>query len=218
MSDNQMYWDSFYASRSSRAVPDEPSAFARWVEPRLERGQTLVEIGFGNGRDSFWLLRQGHPVLGYDFAESAVRQAQGHADARELKAFFQSLDLYDVDAVTSAADKILDATERPAIYGRFLIHSLEEAGRHHLFELAAKTLADGGDLYLEFRTGEDSTGQHLFGDDHFRVYLSPDLVASEIVERGGTVSHLEAGHGLAVYKTEDPHVARLVAHWDERRR
>jgi hypothetical protein len=183
--------------------------FARWVLPMLDPGQPLVEVGFGTGRDSFWFLDQGREVLGFDFAHSAVERARGHADGRGASATFELLDLYDAAAVREATG-IVTSLPRPAVYGRFLIHALEAAGRHHLFDLAA---AAGGDIYLEFRTGKDQGERHVFGDDHFRVFLEPDLVADELRARGAVVTRSEADYGLAVYKDEDPHVARIVASW-----
>jgi hypothetical protein len=215
ISSHHDYWDSFYAGRASGGVPEEPSAFARWVQGRLRPDQPVVEFGFGTGRDSLWFATQGHPVSGYDFAESAVPRALGQADGQGLTASFAVLDLYDPSGVQVVAKDIGRTTNAPAVYGRFLIHSLEDAGRANLLDLAAQVLADGGELYLEFRTGQDRGEQHVFGDDHFRVYLDPDTVVKEIEERGGTVSHAEAAHGLAVYKTEDPHVARIVARWSD---
>ena len=207
------YWDSFYASKESGSVPEEPSAFARWVQGRLRSDQPVVEFGFGTARDSLWFASQGHGVVGYDFAESAVQRSRGQADGRGVSAAFEVLDLYDDDDVQIAAKDIGRTTVAPAVYGRFLIHSLEEAGRANLLDLSADVLAEGGDLYLEFRTGQDKGARHLFGDDHFRVYLDPDVVVREIEERDGKIMHCEADHGLAVYKTEDPHVARIVARW-----
>ena len=46
------YWESFYASRASSSVPEEPSAFARWVAGRLRPDQPVIELGFGTARDS----------------------------------------------------------------------------------------------------------------------------------------------------------------------
>ena len=207
------YWESFYASRASSSVPEEPSAFARWVAGRLRPDQPVIELGFGTARDSLWFAQEGHQVRGYDFAEHAVQRAQGLADGRELAARFAVLDLYDRAAVDLVAKEVAGTAYRPAVYGRFLVHSLEDAGRANLLDLAGDVLGDGGELYLEFRTGKDQGEQHLFGDDHFRVYLDPAVVVREIEERGGVVVHHEADHGFAVYKTEDPHVARIVARW-----
>ena len=43
------YWDGFYAGRASGRVPEQPTAFARWVETQLSPGQDVVELGFGTG-------------------------------------------------------------------------------------------------------------------------------------------------------------------------
>jgi hypothetical protein len=210
----QEYWDAFYASKASSTVPVEPSPFALWARSMLALERPLMEFGFGTARDSLWFARQGYIVNGYDFAESAVNQARGRAHAEGLAATFTQLDLYDEAAVEIIAKSIADAENRPAIYGRFLIHSLKMDGRHTLFNMAATGLAGGGDLYLEFRTGLDEATHHVFGEDHYRVYLDPEVVVTELVERGASIAHIQSGTGLAVYKSEDPHVARIVASWE----
>lgn len=175
-------------------------------------GREVVELGFGTGRDSLFFARGGRAVHGFDFAEAAVDHARALAAAQELDCRFFLLDLYDgpgVERVMTVFDAV-PATR--AVYGRFLVHSLEDAGRANLLRLAATVLrAGGGDLFLEFRTGKDLGREHLFGDDHFRQFVDPMVVVLEIEELGGEVTHLEEGCGLAVYRTEDPHVARLIA-------
>ena len=213
--EHRQYWDTFYASRVSADVPVEPSSFAEWVAPQLEAGQLVAEFGFGNARDSLWFALADHEVMGFDFAHSAVVHATERASDLGVNATFAELDLYEEVDVKAAGESILERGNRPAVYGRFLIHSLEDAGRHHLFDLASRVLVDGGDLFLEFRTGQDKDARHVFGEDHYRHYLDPELVSEEIRSRGGRVTHLEAGHGLAPYKTEDPHVARIVARWTD---
>lgn len=204
------YWDHFYAGRSAGDVPEAPSAFAQWVAARLAPGSTVAEFGFGTARDSLFFAGQGHRVVGFDFAETAVAHATDRAARLGAEASFSELDLYDAEAA-SAVGAGLAGHGVPVVYGRFLLHSLEAEGRANLLDLAATALAQGGELYLEFRTGLDAGHQHLFGEDHYRAYLDPDEVVAAILERGGSMLHVEAGHGLAVYKTEDPHVARLVA-------
>jgi hypothetical protein len=205
------YWDDFYKGDRSANVPRDPSAFATWVAGQLQDEQLIVECGFGNARDSFWFAHHGHAVRGYDFADSAVAAAQGAAEAEpSMDARFQVLDLSDEDAVKAAATDLQDLPGRAAVYGRFLIHSLEDEGRHNLIELARSL---SGEMYVEFRTGKDAGQTHLFGDDHYRTYLDPQTVVSEIEARGGAVMVLEQGHGMAVYRSEDPHVARIVASW-----
>ena len=137
------FWNSFSADRVSKAVPEEASGFAEWVHARLAPETTIIDVGFGNARDSLWFARHGSPVRGYDFAESAVDAAQQRASAESLDARF-----YDAAAVKQVAD-----SSTASIYGRFLIHSLTDEGRLNLFDLAPTGLGDAGSLYLEFRTG-----------------------------------------------------------------
>lgn len=210
---HQEYWESFYDSDVSGGVPSEPSAFAEWVRSRLTAGQPIVELGFGNARDSLWFARWGHPVTAFDFARTAVERAASLARGEEIEAVFGRLDLYDTVAVEDVQDSLAATLSSPAVYGRFILHSLEEAGRANVLDLSAHVLRDGGELYLEFRTDGDEGQTHVFGDDHFRVYLNPEVVVAEIEARGGTVVHCEQAHGLAVYKAEDPEVARIEARW-----
>lgn len=196
-------------------MPEEPSAFAEWVDHRLPAGHEVVEIGFGTARDSLYFARNGRHVHGFDFAESAVANGNALARARGLSSEFSLLDLYDDEAVTRVAADLAETPAVRAVYGRFLVHSLEDAGRANLVRLAASVLRGGGELFLEFRTGKDLGQEHLFGDDHFRQFIDPMVVELEIEDLGGVVTYREQGCGLAVYKTEDPHVARIVAHFPE---
>ena len=212
-SEQHAYWNSFYAGKRSQEVPDQPSPFAAWVEGRLPARAHVWEFGFGTARDALWFASRGHSIKGFDFAESAVAHARAQAVNHALDAQFSVLDLYDRDQVRSVTEAHLDQSAAPHVYGRFLLHALTDQGRHNLLDMASVVLATGGLLLLEFRTGEDADSRHLFGEDHFRKYLDPEFVVGEITSRGGTVIDRLEGRGLAVYKTEDPHVARLVAKW-----
>ena len=153
-------------------------------------------------------------MRGFDFAESAVANGHALADAQGLSCRFSLLDLYDDHEVGRVATSLASAPGIRALYGRFLVHSLEDAGRANLIRLAVDVLRPGGgELFLEFRTGKDLGEEHLFGDDHFRQFIDPTVVELEIEALGGAVTYREEGCGLAVYKTEDPHVARIVAHF-----
>lgn len=212
-SPNHDYWDAFYAERAASLVPDQPSAFAGWALERMGPNQTLVEFGFGTARDSLWFALHGHRVRGFDFAESAVTGARASASKTGVDAGFDVIDLYDRATMKHLMFELRGLSSPPVIYGRFLLHSLTDEGRHNLFDLMAGLEPVGCTFFFEFRTGQDAEAMHLFGDDHFRQFLDPDVVTREIVERGGAVDISVVGTGLATYKTEDPHVARIFGRW-----
>jgi SAM-dependent methyltransferase len=209
---NRQHWWSFYFGRPRDAVPAEPSPFARWVHDREPPGSAIVDIGSGTGRDSLWFARQEHDTLGLDYIPAATDHAGRQAADEGLPARFRTLNLYDIRQVLTIGGDLAHRDTPPTLYGRFLIHALEDAGRHNLWRIASMCLRRGGRFYLEFRTGLDADAEHEFGE-HFRRYLDPDTVMAEIEAWGGQLEHRETGHGLARYKHEDPHVCRLVATW-----
>ena len=182
------------------------------MHEREGAGVPIVDIGSGTGRDSLWLARQGHDVLGLDYIPAATERAGDIASAEDLPARFRTFNLYDLRQVLTMGGELAHRDRPPALYARFLVHALEDSGRHNLWRLADMCLRRGGRFYLEFRTGLDADAAHEFGE-HFRQYLDPDAVIAEIEAGGGRIEHRETGHGLAVYKNEDPHVCRLVATW-----
>ncbi|WP_157361719.1 class I SAM-dependent methyltransferase [Haloechinothrix halophila] len=208
------YWESFYNSKDSAAVPDEPSAFAQWVHERESTPQPLVDIGFGTGRDALWFARTGYQVQGFEYVPAAVKHAEDAARKEGLSAKFDVFNLYERRQVLATGAELAHDERPRVLYGRFLVHALEDEGRHNLWRFAEMALRSGGRLYVEFRTGKDATAEHAFGE-HFRRFLPSDVVVDEIESRGGHVEHREEGHGLAVYKDEDPHVCRLVVRWDQ---
>ncbi len=203
------YWEDFYGSDRRAQVPAEPTAFAQWVATQEPVPLPLVDIGMGTGRDTLWFASQGFRALGLDAAESAVRLASELAERRGLPAEFRRLDLHDDAGVTKLAKRVsADFTPR-VVYARFLVHALDDEGRRNLWRLSRGLLAAGGRVYVEFRVAQV---QHEFGE-HFRRFVAPAVVESEIEVEGGKILSQEVGTGLAVYKTEDPPVCRIVAEW-----
>ena len=209
---NHDHWWPFYFGQSQKTVPTQPSPFAQWFLEREPTSTQIVDIGTGTGRDALWFARQGRDVLGLDYVPAATERAGIIADDEDLPARFKTLNLYDIRQVLGIGGELSHRDEPPVLYGRFLIHALRDDGRHNLWRIANMSLRRGGKFYLEFRTGLDSDAEHEFGE-HFRRYLDPETVIAEIEATGGHIEHCEAGHGLAVYKQEDPHVCRLVATW-----
>jgi SAM-dependent methyltransferase len=203
------YWESFYSGKGSEKVPDEPSAFARWVAGREAAPGPVLDVGTGTGRDALWFGREGYRVVGLDFAESAVRLATLHAEQQEVHARFQRIDLYHADEVAEMSAKLATELNPRVVYARFFVHALEDDGRRNLWQLARGSMTGTGRLYLEFRVART---EHEFGE-HYRRFVAPEVVAAEIEDHGGTVEHHEVATGLAVYKHEDPLVCRLVASW-----
>jgi SAM-dependent methyltransferase len=201
------YWQLFYSTKAAK-VPSEPSSFARWVADREPRPTSLVDVGSGTGRDSLWLAGQDIDVLGCDYSSAGVSFAAERAREQQVGAAFRRLNLYDLRQTLAVGALLARERDTDAVYARFLVHALENDGRHNLWRFSRSALSGTrGRLYLEFRT---EATEHEFGE-HFRQFVQPDVVVAELAGHGFGIEHCEDRYGLAVHRNEDPRVCRIVA-------
>jgi SAM-dependent methyltransferase len=212
---NLGYWNDYYAGRR----PDEPwslspSQFAAFVANERKAGP-LLEIGCGNGRDALFFASVGFDVTGVDYCETAVKLCAERAGGAGLPAAFEPLNLYDVAQVTAFVEAHACAFE--TLYARFFVHAVNELGEMELLKLAVSVLEPGGRAYLEFRTVEDeraSAGRTISAnereDGHYRRFIDVDELIGRASDHGLAAVYRVAGHGMAAFRGEDPHVARLV--------
>ncbi len=210
---NRKLWDGFYAG-PGRKVPHTPTAFARWVAQDYASARMLVDLGCGNGRDAKWFARKGgRAVLAIDYAlgmmtRTAAKQGPNSGVTREV------LNVNDLRHVLSLGMRLSRNDEPIDLYGRFLLHALDQHGRENVFRLASMTLRRGGLLFLEFRTVRDARRSHFYRNPK-RRFLDPDEVVAQIEAFGGRIVERVEGDGLAIHETEDPHVCRLVVSWSD---
>lgn len=204
-------WDAFYGAQRS-SLPNKPSSFAKWVDEHYPSDRPLFDIGAGNARDARWFARHtGRAVTAVDYTIGAMVRAKRRA-GDDLPLSFEVINLYDAREVLALGVRLSRLEEPADVYARFVLHALEDLGRENFWRLASMALRGGGHLFLEFRTDQDRHLPHVF-QQQGRRYLAPAAVVAEIEARGGRVVHQEAGTGLAPFRTEDPHVCRIVARW-----
>lgn len=208
------YWSEFYASGRAKRVPNEPSLFARWVAERIEPADQILDLGAGTGRDAVWFATQGFDVAAYEYA-TAVRPAIGRrARRRGVKVPVRHVNLNDLRSTLIVGAGLAQIREPRHVYARFLLDSVDEHARHEFFRFASMVQRSGGLTFLEFRTPLSAHRTTTFGH-HFRNFLEPSLVVSEIEERGGSVVHQEVGRDLAPFADENPHVCRIIVRWKQ---
>lgn len=81
-----------HSRKSSEPLPD----FVDFLRGEgVKEGAQILDIGCGNGRNSFYLAKQGFSVIGVDFSSRAIKQAQLYAQGKKLPVQFDVVDLAD---------------------------------------------------------------------------------------------------------------------------
>lgn len=207
------HWHEFYKGPDSKRVPTDPSAFAVWVQERLDAGPVhVLDVGAGTGRDAAYFAQQGHRVTALDFVPLGMRRTRAMRRRQGLRVDVQLLNLVNLKPVLVAGAQLAHEPGTRVVYARGLIDGVGRAGRQNFWRFASMVQRRGGETYLEFRTPRSRWEPKAFGQHH-RTYLSPVRVAQEVEAYGGRVLHRETGRGRARLEDENPDVCRMVVSW-----
>jgi len=98
-----------------------------------------------------------------------------------------------------------------AIYHRFFLHSIDEEQQNAFLTALSQNTQSGDVMYMEYRAAGDALLSKVHGTSHYRWYIdTPALVKWMQADLEFQCVSETTGQGMAVYKTEDPVVSRIV--------
>lgn len=210
---NGGYWDSYY--RQQR-VPELPSQFALFVANEVLTGElpepaAVLDIGCGNGRDTVFFARLGFAIGALDRSEAAIALC-GERLRREFGPGAAPARLHVGRADADGLEALATAFEGPLLlYSRFFFHAIDDAAEAAVIDrVAAMLKRRGGALAVEYRTTEDALATKVTSA-HYRRFIDPDAFAARIGAAGLAVQWRAEGRGMAKYRADDAHIARLIA-------
>ncbi len=199
----QQYWSQFYLGQQ---VALTPSPFAEACLGKIDKENTMLELGCGNGRDSLFFASHGVNVIACDVAASASDLVGDHPNLKFLQADF-----------TRLADDF-SATDITTIYSRFTLHSVDAEGASRTLLWAYDHLLPEGRLMIEARSEKDdlygqgeSVGRDAFVTSHYRRFLRLHELLAELETLGFEIEESAEGRDFAIYKDDNPVVLRVVA-------
>lgn len=203
------FWKGFYAAHNLRHTP---SPFAQWcLGNYLPENSHILELGCGNGRDSFAFLHHDLPVIALDACPVVIADNLEHQKELNLKqhGHFATFDFADLD--------VLNIDNVNTIYSRFVLHAIPENLEDKILDFATAKMPSGARMLHEFRTIRDplmQQGEALSETErlttHYRRFLNPDVFREKLVARGWKELFFVESDGLAIFGEENPVVARIV--------
>lgn len=205
--DDREYWENYYATRKT---PFAPSLFARHtLATYLKHGDTLIELGCGNGRDAI------------HFSEHGIRVDAVDQCARELDYLGRT---YARDGLRFRAGDFTRLDYGPRyrhIYSRFTLHSIPSERQEGLLKWIAATLEPGGLFHLEARGMKNELckqGLAVSGepdayilDGHFRRFLDLDETCNALKLAGLAIVDAVEAPGFSPFGDQDETFMRIAA-------
>lgn len=199
------YWDTYYAKKE---VPAIPSNFAESILLSIDKSKLLLELGCGNGRDSFFFARNNIQTIGLDLSAQAIEQNNsfGHDNVTFQVADFTALDKDQFPNVGN-------------VYSRFTLHSVDQESYERTVDWCADNLAPGsGMLFLEARTVNDplcgqgtNVGEGEYVTTHYRRFAEIKDVMKDLKSRGFELFHVSENYTNSWYKDDHAVVYRITA-------
>lgn len=196
---NEKYWKNFYSC--SKEVPAQPSDFAlyalRFLKNLPVSGSeiNIIDLGCGNGRDSYFFSSEGYNVTAVDPSSKIVTN----------KFQFFRRDFFDVE---------LNGFD--VYYLRFVIHTLVETDFDKLLEKLSLLRSDSL-IMFETRSTTGITKEEKketffsspIGHEHFRMLYSKRYL-DEKLRNSFVVIESSDSLNVATFKSENPFCLRYI--------
>lgn len=166
---------------------EKPNAFLRRQAHRLKRGDSILCVADGEGRNSVWLGEQGLTVTAFDFAPNAVAKAKQLAARRKVSVEHQIADFYAWPWTSARYDAVV------AIFIQFVPPERREvafAGMRSAVEPGGLLLLEGyRPEQVDYGTGGPPRRENMYT----REWLEQTFAGWEILELETYDASIEEG-------------------------
>ena len=200
---NKKYWENYY---SEKLGLEEPSSFAIKVLDLINQGGSILELGCGNGRDSFYFANNGIRVIAIDQSKNIINRIQ----RGNKNPIFLCKDIVSIEENFNY--KVNHC------YARFFFHALDENEENSAIKFIANILPKNGYFFSESRSVESSLygkgknfTKDIFSTDHKRRFIRKNNFIAKLKYNGFQIEDMIESDGLAIFKDDDPVVIRICA-------
>lgn len=205
------YWNEFYSDRAS-LVPELPSQFAAFVASEMvNKAEAIIDLGCGNGRDSYFFTQYGFPVLAIDSSSAAIENCRKKLSLNSIQPSFVEFDLNNKELLNHIRLWLNGNEIRSAVmYARFFLHAISDYDEQSFIKLIQQLCSEFSIfLAFEFRTKRD-IGLNKETDQHFRRYIDETTFLARWISNGFEPIYVTNGFGYAKFREDDAHISRCI--------
>lgn len=205
---NKKYWDNYYNLIEHNA---NPSSFAQFISKKfIKKDSYVLEVGSGDGRDTFYLRKKAKHILGVDLSNIVIKK-------NRLKS--KRLGYKNINFINLSSSHINKIRNKKInfIYARFFIHSINEVSEDIFLKILSKKFENNTLIAFEFRTIKDvlmKKGKKLSKyerlTDHYRRFINPKKFEKKLKNLKFNILYKKFGINLSKTKNENPHLCRIV--------
>ena len=201
MANLKKHWNNFYKKKHI----NRETSFARFVYNTIKRKKgNLLDIGCGNGRDTFYFINKNINALGIDFSKTIIKKNQFYAKNNFMCRNF-------------CTSKLNINSKFDYIYARFFLHAINKKSEMQFFTNIKKVKKKNTIIFLEFRTTNDpmmkkgkkiSKFERIYG--HYRRFINTDEFRKNIKKNKIKILHFRESNKFAKYAGERPFISRAI--------
>lgn len=186
---NIKYWEKYYKNKTNI---DNHSSFAEFCLSYINKGDNILDICCGDGRDSVYFNNKDLKVTGIDLVKPNTNIFT-----------FKKVDL---------SDKLSDfslSTKFNNVYSRFMLHSIPEDIEDYVLINCNNILHESGLLFIEVRSDKGVIPNTT--NDHYRRLLNLELLKSKLINLNFDIIYIEESADWSIAKEDNPILIRIVA-------
>lgn len=207
---DKKYWEKFYRSKSNNDNV-EPSLFSKFVfKHYVKKGDSLLELGCGNGRDAIFFAKNRLKTF-------AVDQCEHEIESLSIKyKYFENLTFQSADFTNLKENNKYDI-----IYSRFTLHSIQLEGEKRVISWAYNSLLPNGYFCIEVRgekneiyqMGEKVEGEEgaYVYDGHYRRFINFNELLERLERNKFKVVYAAEKKGFAPFNNSNETYIRVIA-------
>lgn len=202
------YWDNFYQKKIRIS---KPSSFAKFIVKKLKKNKTLLDIGCGNGRDTFYFNKKGLNVVGLEKSKIAVKNNKKLLAEKKIK----NIDFFNINI---SSKKFQNLKKFDYVYLRFVIHAISQKIENKLLKNLSKITKKNSIVFFEFRTTKDQLfkkgkilSKYERHTNHYRRFIEfDDFITTLNKLNNFKILYKTEKKGLAKYKNDNPVLGRII--------